>query len=379
MVWEVKKLNQIGTIFSGNSINAKTKKEKYLNIDSGMSYVATKDVSYNSIINYNNGVKIPNIEVSNFRVAHKNSILICAEGGSAGRKLAFNTQDICFVNKLFALEPFEFMEPRYVFYFYHTSDFQEQFKSKITGLIGGVSMGKFKEIKIPVPPLLIQKKIVKILDEAFEKISKAKENSEQNLKNAKEVFESYLQSVFENKGEVWEEKKLGDFLKLEYGKPLDKSKRNPDGKYPVYGANGEKDRTDEFYYDKNSIIVGRKGSAGEINLTESKFWPLDVTYFVTFDNKKYDLMFIYHILNKLKLTSLAKGVKPGINRNDVYAINVSYPNIEKQKKIVSKLDSLSAETKKLESIYARKLSNLEELKQSILQKAFNGELTEVLV
>ena len=122
----------------------------------------------------------------------------------------------------------------------------------------------------------------------------------------------------------WEIKKLGDVLKLEYGKPLPKYKRNSNGKYSVYGANGEKDRSDEYYYDKHSIIVGRKGSAGEINFTEEKFWPLDVAYFVTFDIKKHDLKFIYYLLSKLKLPSLAKGVKPGINRNEVYSIT-SYP------------------------------------------------------
>ena len=58
---------------------------------------------------------------------------------------------------------------------------------------------------------------------------------------------------------------------MEYGKPLPKSKRKDGGLYPVYGANGEKDRTDEYYHDKQSIIVGRKGSAGEINLTEKSF------------------------------------------------------------------------------------------------------------
>jgi len=61
----------------------------------------------------------------------------------------------------------------------------------------------------------------------------------------------------------WQTKKLGELIRLEYGKPLPHEKRKADGKYPVYGANGEKDRTDEFYFNKPSIIVGRKGSAGE--------------------------------------------------------------------------------------------------------------------
>ncbi len=83
----------------------------------------------------------------------------------------------------------------------------------------------------------------------------------------------------------WQTKSLGELIRLEYGKPLSDEKRKADGKYPVYGANGEKHRTDEYFHDKPSIIVGRKGSAGEINLTERKFWPLDVTYFVSLTRK----------------------------------------------------------------------------------------------
>ncbi|MDQ3004680.1 MAG: restriction endonuclease subunit S [Chloroflexota bacterium] len=123
----------------------------------------------------------------------------------------------------------------------------------------------------------------------------------------------------------WAKEKLGNVIQLEYGKPLPHTQRKPNGKHPVYGANGEIDRSDEYYYDKPTMIVGRKGSAGEINLTEKKFWALDVCYFVTFDDKKYDLRFLYYLLSKLELTKLAKGVKPGINRNEVYAIDVNIP------------------------------------------------------
>ncbi len=223
-------------------------------------------------------------------------------------------------------------------------------------------------------PLPEQQRIVAILDEAFAAIAKAKANAEQNLKNAKELFESYLQSVFENKGEGWEEKTLGEVIKLEYGKPLDKSYRKSDGLYPMYGANGEKGRTNKFYCERKTIIVGRKGSAGEINLTEEKFWPLDVTYFVTFDEKKNDLQFLYYLLSKQQLAKLAKGVKPGINRNEVYNLSVSIPPLESQQAIIQKLDILSGKTKKLETIYQQRINDLEELKKSILQKAFIGEL-----
>ncbi len=131
---------------------------------------------------------------------------------------------------------------------------------------------------------------------------------------------------------------LGELLRLEYGKPLPEVDRKPDGLYPVYGANGEKGRSDKYYFDRPSIIVGRKGSAGEVNLAEPKFWPLDVTYFVTFDEDKYDLRFLYYLLAKLDLPGLAKGVKPGINRGEVYSQVVNVPPFLEQQRIVGILD-----------------------------------------
>jgi len=266
----------------------------------------------------------------------------------------------------------------YLFIFVASDEFQK-IKDNFAGygIMGGIRKSDIGNIELSLPPVEIQKIIIKIVNEVFKKTAKAKENAEKNLQNARELFESYLQSVFTNPGDEWEEKKLGEIIKLEYGKPLPNSKRKSDGVYPVYGANGEKDRSNEYYYDKYSIIVGRKGSAGEINLTEERFWPLDVTYFVTFDLKKHDLYFIYYILNHLKLPKLAKGVKPGINRNEVYSIDLHIPPLSEQRRIVVRLNALSAETKKLEAIYQQKLNDLEELKKSILQKAFKGELVEV--
>jgi type I restriction enzyme, S subunit len=136
----------------------------------------------------------------------------------------------------------------------------------------------------------------------------------------------------------WTEMPIGEVLRLEYGKPLNAADRKPDGLYPVYGANGEKDRTDRFYFEKPSIIVGRKGSAGEVNLAEDRFWPLDVTYFATFDERRHDLRFLYYLLTTLDLPRLAKGVKPGINRNEVYSQVAAIPPLAEQRRIVGILD-----------------------------------------
>ena len=186
---------------------------------------------------------------------------------------------------------------------------------------------------------------------------------------------------------AWETRKLGEVLKLEYGKPLPEKSRDGGGEYPAYGANGVKCWSNQYYFDKQSIIVGRKGSAGEVNITDGKFWPLDVTYFVTYDSTQYDLTFLYHCLRHLRLTKLAKGVKPGINRNDVYQIEFAFPPLPEQKRIVSivdqafeGIDGAIANTKKnlanvrevfesyLNAIFTQKDNGWEEVKLETLSK-----------
>jgi type I restriction enzyme S subunit len=175
---------------------------------------------------------------------------------------------------------------------------------------------------------------------------------------------------------TWEEKPVGDILQLEYGKPLNEADRDPNGRFPVYGANGEKDRTDKFYHDKPSIIVGRKGSAGEVNLTEEKFWPLDVTYFVTFDERRHDLRFLYYLLTALELTKLAKGVKPGINRNQIYSTNTKVPPLAEQQRIVGILDEAFAGISTAKANTERNLQNGRALFESGVNSAITGELTK---
>ena len=180
----------------------------------------------------------------------------------------------------------------------------------------------------------------------------------------------------------WQEKSVGGILQLEYGKPLEQSDRKTDGRFPVYGANGEKDRTDKFYHDKPSIIVGRKGSAGEINLTENKFWPLDVTYFVTFDEQKYDLQFLYYLLTTLELTKLARGVKPGINRNEVYSQATRVPPLPEQQRIVGILDEAFEGIATAKANAEKNLINARALFDSHLHtehadRAFLGDLVNI--
>ena len=93
------RLSELCNLYTGDSINETEKKLKYTNVKEGWFYIGTKDVNFDQTINYDNGIKIP-FEKDNFRIAPKNTVLLCIEGGSAGRKIAFTNQDVCFGNKL---------------------------------------------------------------------------------------------------------------------------------------------------------------------------------------------------------------------------------------------------------------------------------------
>jgi type I restriction enzyme S subunit len=237
-----------------------------------------------------------------------------------------------------------------------------------------ISSKQIEAIEIPLPPLPEQLRIVAILDEAFESISKAKENAEKNLKNAKEIFESYLQSVFENKGEGWEEKRFEEVSVLQRGFDLPTRSRSK-GNFPLVSSNGITDKINVWKIKAPGVVTGRSGTIGNVHFIEEKFWPLNTTLYIKEFHGNYERC-VYYFLRQFNLKKYSSGAGvPTLNRNNVHGEKVWFPkSLSEQQSIVNKLDKISAETKKLETIYAQKLADLEELKKSILQKAFEGAL-----
>ena len=157
-------LGETGLIQSGNSINAESR-SRLEKTELGYPFIATKDVGYGpDPIIYDNGLKVPLGDLS-FKHARAESILICAEGGSAGRKIGMTDRDICFGNKLIANEPWSAVVPRLVMYVYMSGFFYEQFVKQMTGVIGGISIQKFLRLPFPLPPLEEQHRIVGKVDE----------------------------------------------------------------------------------------------------------------------------------------------------------------------------------------------------------------------
>ena len=151
-------------IETGNSINAKIKETKYKNLEEGFPYIGTKDISENHYIKYDNGIKIPFLE--KFKIAKKNSVLLCIEGGNAGRKIGITNRDVCFGNKLAKFYSHN-ISNSYILFFLMSEQFKSQFKESVSGLIGGVSVNKLGQFVLPLPPLAEQHRIVEKIEEIF--------------------------------------------------------------------------------------------------------------------------------------------------------------------------------------------------------------------
>ncbi len=261
-----------------------------------------------------------------------------------------------------------------------------------------VSKGSIEARVVPIPPLPEQQRIVAILDEAFAAIAKAKANAKQNLKNAKELFESYLQGVFEQRGDGWEEKTLSE-ISIEFARG--KSKHRPRGDVSLLGGRYPLIQTGDIS-NANHWITEYTQTYNDKGLAQSKLWPKgticiaivganvaetailnfdacfpDSVIGIVVDPKKANNEYVDYLLQTFKTYLKEKGkgtARDNINLGTFENQKFPFPSVKEQQSIVQKLDALSAQTKKLEAIYQQKINDLEELKKVILQKAFSGEL-----
>ena len=162
--WAEIKIKINSTIYNGDSLN-ENKKAKYESDDeTHLAYISSKDIDLDtSIISYENGLRIPRNEPK-YKVAKINSSLICIEGGSAGRKIAFTNQDVCFVNKLACVSAKNNLNSKFLYYTLKGSLFQTQFKLSMSGMIGGVAISSINNFYILIPPLPEQTAIAAFLD-----------------------------------------------------------------------------------------------------------------------------------------------------------------------------------------------------------------------
>jgi len=174
--------------------------------------------------------------------------------------------------------------------------------------------------------------------------------------------------------ESWLEKFVLEFAPLQRGFDLPTHSRN-EGSHPLVSSNGITDRIDLWKVKAPGVATGRSGTIGNVHYIEEDYWPLNTALYIKEFHGNYE-KFIYYFLKQFDLSKYSSGAGvPTLNRNNVHSEMVWFPILLKeQQTIVQKLDALSTETKQLEAIYQQKINDLDELKKSILQKAFAGEL-----
>jgi type I restriction enzyme S subunit len=301
------------------------------------------------------------------------------------------------------LIPKEGFDIGFVQYFLNGIDFESHRQGST---IPHVYFKDYKSEPFPLLPLTQQKQIVAILDKAFAAINTAKANAEQNLQNAKELFESYLQNVFENKGDDWEEKTLGEVVNFFNGFAFKSKDAIDDSNTQVirmgnlYQNKLNLDRKPAFYPDafktefskylllEDDLIISLTGTTGKedygytvkIPKTERNLLLNQrIAKFIIKDENVINRNYLFNfLLSRTFLDELYKTAngtrQANLSTETMKGLFISFPLIEKQKSIVQKLDALSKETKKLEANYTQKIADLEEMKKSVLQKAFSGQL-----
>jgi len=400
MFWRTKKLGEVCVIKP-----PKNEARKKLRDNDLVSFVPMEDLGFLSkSFNVNKERKLKDVSGSYTYFADGDVLLAkitpCFENGKVG--IASNLKNgIGFgSSEYIVFRPSKDLLSEYLFYFLSNNNFRKAGKKSMSGAVGHKRVAKefIENSAIPLPPLPEQHRIVKILDDVFEKITEAKENAEKNLQNAKELIESYLQNIFLNPKKNWKKTKLGELCKdVQYGTSA-KSKKT--GEIPVLRMGNiqegkfvwdslvytDDDKEIEKYSLRyNDILFNRTNSpelVGKSAIYKGEQPAIFAGYLIRI-NRKENLLdgdFLNYYLNFSKTREYGFSVmcssvnQANINGTKLREYPIILPPLPQQKSIVARLDALSAETKKLEAIYKQKLTDLEELKKSVLKKAFDGEL-----
>jgi len=396
--WEIKKLGEVCAKITDGTHQTPTY------FDNGTIFLSSKNVT-SGVINWEDVRYIDtkqHLEMHK-RVAPRINDILLAKNGTTG-VAALVDRDVIFdiYVSLALLRPLDELLPSFLLYFINSHIAKEQFNRRLKGIgVPNLHLEEIREVEIPFPSLTEQKRIVSILDEAFASIAKAKANAKQNFKNAKELFESYLESVFADKGDVLEEKKIQDITKVvngyafasnnfkitnsiksikitnvgvkefieETGNFLPEKYRNTHKDYQVEQGNIVIALTRTIIAAGLKVaIVPESYNGALINQRVAALVPNEKLV-----NKRYLYFYLTtHSVEKFVLAHVNTLMQPNLSINDLKNLLIPCPPLKTQQSVTQKLNTLLAETKKLENIYQQKLNDLEELKESILQKAFNG-------
>ncbi len=318
--WKVLKIKNIAEIYTGNSISDE-KKDDYTNAIDSYPYISTKDIDANTNeIVYDNGLYIKKDDKS-FKIAPKDSILLCIEGGSAGKKISFTKQAVCFVNKLCCIKANDVAYDKYIYYYCNCDAFICPFNINMSGLIGGVSTKLLNHISISLPTKKEQKKIIDFLDRKCALIDSTIEKQ----KTVIEKLKLYKQSIITEavtKGldknakmkpsgidwigdipEGWEIRKLKNIVELKNEKCLSKHDDAYVGLENIESWTGKYLISESEY--QSDVMVSRFATQdllfGKLRPYLAKCWKAEFSgvcssEFLVMNSSNFNLSFLFHTL-----------------------------------------------------------------------------------
>lgn len=392
------KLKDIATIYNGNSINKTVKKQKYMQKVPGWNYISTKDVDFDGTVQYENGVIIPYAETK-FRVAPAGSVFVCSEGGSAGRKTAIITEDVCFGNKLFAIvNDRDRYVGKYLYYFTRYSGFTKQFKLLATSLMGGISAKNFGAIEVPLPSLEEQDKIIRQIEELFSELDKGVETL-QTIKGQLAVYQqTVLKNIFEN---IVDTTRLDTVAFMIDPQPSHRTPPEAVDGIPYIGigdidyaanridfASSRKVSPDvlkehllRYTLHDGDFVMGKIGTIGNpFRVVLPQDYALSANVILIQPNKQViDPNYLFwqfsspYITEQLSKGSVATS-QPAFGIKKARALSIRICPMESQAKIVEEIESRLSVCDSIEKTVNTALAQAEAMRQSILKKAFEGEL-----
>lgn len=308
--------------------------------------------------------------------------------------------------EIFPIRPGPAVSREYIFHWLSMDATVKSIDATSTGArMPRANMNAVLDFLIPVPPLPEQRRIVAILDEAFEAIATAKANAEKNLQNARELFESKREAMLSSDSPDWEESLLSDLCEIKHGYAFEGEFFAQEGDYVLltpgnyFEAGGYRDRGEKQKYFVGTIPRDYVLSEGDllVAMTEQAAGLLGSPLLVPepdrfLHNQRLGLVvgkpgavwvnkFFFHVFNlarvRAEIHASASGVKVRhTSPSKIGSVRVVFPTTEAyQREVALKLESLAAESDQLGSVYERKLKVLGKLKESLLHQAFTGALT----